>query len=331
MRKRSLHKLEFKLFLLLKEWEIQKKYQQRETILLNLQVSGGQDSMSLLEALSRVIFSPKCKLIHNYVLIAQHFNHQKRGHESEQDMVFVAKKCMSLGIPLYTEFFDRNEFKKTNFQENARIWRKVKAARLCENWKSILDFKEFFIVTAHHARDHVESLLLHMIRGCGVEGLKGLKIFDEKTHYFRPFARTKYEEIKDYVRDQKIDFREDSSNESDHYTRNYIRHHILPHINHLQKNYEIIFQNLSDSISEIIDREVYAKKEFQINEKITSTAIYNFLKNMGVQGNISHQTLENVKYECLLFLNSKQQTKQLQLSGGRHLSLFRRENQVFLT
>src|SRR5690349_21018561 len=101
-RKKSmpLAKFEFNLFKTLIQLE-QTFALENKQILLNLQISGGKDSMSLLHALSAVLFSKVCQFKNTYTVIIQHFNHKQRGHGSDEDASFVAKECLKLGLPIY--------------------------------------------------------------------------------------------------------------------------------------------------------------------------------------------------------------------------------------
>lgn len=261
-------------------------------VLLNIQVSGGKDSMALLHALSRVINSKRLKTKNSFFCIVQHFDHKMRGIESDLDAHFVAQQCLKLGIPFFLNevIYSDNQ---ANFQNYARQYRKEKSTLLSKQQCEELQISQYFIVTAHHARDHVESVLQHILRGSGLNGLQGIQTLDSQKCFFRPFAKTSYKEIEKYCDKKKITYRHDKSNDEDKYSRNYIRHHILPHLEFLNPNFEKSFQKLSEQsvIASPISPHLLISKEtsssdvfyyFRQNHKeflkiLSSNAIHNIL------------------------------------------------------
>ncbi|MBX9704081.1 MAG: tRNA lysidine(34) synthetase TilS [Silvanigrellaceae bacterium] len=275
--------------------------------------------MSLLQAFSKVYSSKlfrdeqkKC-----YVIV-QHFNHEQRGRESEEDALFVQEMALKLGFPVYVEKM-RDTFSplpKKNFQNVARLWRKQKAVELCEVIKGELtDVSHFFIVTAHHARDHVESIVQHILRGCGSAGLIGIQEFNENRSFFRPFANIEYEDLSNYIRQRGVSFREDSSNLEDDYQRNYIRRHVLPHFKKIQKNYEKNFLKLSESILQERRDEPHwsclqddsRKSELVFSQPISGTRLANLLKltMMNDVAQVSYNQVQNLRYELELALQRR--------------------------
>jgi len=324
-RKKSmpLAKFEFNLFKKLIQLE-QIIGLENKQILLNLQISGGKDSMSLLYALSTVLFSKVCKLKNTYTVIVQHFNHKQRGQESDEDASFVAKECLKLGLPVFLSALPQIEI-KNNFQDHFRNWRKKEAQDLSKHFAKELNCERYFIVTAHHARDHVETILLNILRGSGIEGLKGISFFDKENIYFRPFCSLSYQEINEYVNQYKIQFREDSSNLEDKYKRNYIRQHILPHFEYLQKDYENSFVKLSRSIQlEKNDTPHKTDDEpFLITQSTSLSDIFYYFKSKLNMKNISENCMKNVLHEAQLLLQKKEDkiVKEIALKSGQGVRL----------
>lgn len=116
---------------------IDKKYVLNEqiNILLNVQVSGGMDSMCLLNSLIKIAHSKHFKPNNKFIIIVQHFNHQMRGIESDLDSQFVVNFCLKNGISVYVENFNDYKINLTgkNFQQVARNWRKKRLLNYLKN------------------------------------------------------------------------------------------------------------------------------------------------------------------------------------------------------
>ena len=303
---------------------------ENESILLNIQVSGGRDSQCLLLAFSRIMSSNICNFKNKYQLIAQHFNHKQRADESEEDMYFVGNYALKIGVPFYVNTLQESQ-KKQNQQEYFRSWRKKEGLLLSAQLASELKCSKFFIVTAHHARDHVETVLQHILRGTGLAGLKGISLLDESGIFLRPFHDVSYEDLIAYATELNVAYREDSSNQTDKYHRNYIRHHILPHFEVLQKNYQESFVKLSRHVSLTENNQpisqIIVKKDTTISELFKAIVhLYSF-KNM------SENTIENILHGSRLLLNKKEVDiqKNIPIKNGRIANLVKFENQITLT
>ncbi|HMK38348.1 MAG TPA: tRNA lysidine(34) synthetase TilS [Bacteroidota bacterium] len=177
-------------------------------------VSGGVDSMVLLDLFARE---------RGLTLIAGHFNHGLRGEESDADEAFVAARARTYGIPFHGGRGDTSgeaDRRGVGIQEAARDLRYDFLLRLRD------DTGAGRIATAHHADDNAETILLHLFRGAGVQGMSGIPV--ERDGVIRPLLFARREEIEEYARMGNIPFRTDSSNAGDGYARNSIRHHVLP-------------------------------------------------------------------------------------------------------
>ena len=308
-----LAKFEFNLFKILIQLE-QTFGIENNQILLNLQISGGKDSMCLLNAFSTVLSSHVCKLKNKYILVAQHFNHKQRAQESDEDAFFVVQECLKKGIPVYLNSLSSNDI-HNNYQEHFRNWRKKEAHKFSGRLVQEFNCTKYFIVTAHHARDHVETVLLHLLRGSGVEGLKGISLFDEEKIYFRPFCSVPYEKITNYAEQMSISFREDSSNLGDKYKRNYIRKHILPHLEHLQQDYENSFVKLSQHIQstpqtlpsygQALSSRGLTAGAMMISQTTSHSDLFYYFKSKCNMQNISENCIKNVLHEAKLLLQKK--------------------------
>ncbi len=188
-------------------------------------VSGGPDSVCLLHTLVNLQKELKVKLH------LAHLNHQLRGAESEADADYVADLALKLGIPATIE---RREVKGYQARERLSLEeaaREVRYSFLAEVAKSIGADR----VAAGHTRDdHIETILMHLIRGTGTKGLRGLQPYTEwksKTGsliIIRPLLEISHQETEDYCRQHKLRPRLDASNLSLSPLRNRVRHQLLP-------------------------------------------------------------------------------------------------------
>jgi tRNA(Ile)-lysidine synthase len=100
------------------------------------------------------------------------------------------------------------------------------------------------ILTAHHADDNAETMLMNFLKGTGIEGLRGIQ--PKRGNICRPMLFATKEDINEYARVHLLSFREDSSNLTDKYTRNVIRHEVFPA---LKKAYPSFMENLRSNVS----------------------------------------------------------------------------------
>jgi len=188
-------------------------------------VSGGPDSVCLLHILVKLQEELKVKLH------LAHLNHQLRGAESEADADYVADLARQLGIPATTE---RREVKGYQTQQRLSLEeaaREVRYSFLTEVASSIGADR---VAAGHTLDDHIETILMHLTRGTGTRGLRGLQPYTEwksKTGsliIIRPLLEVSHEETEDYCRQHQLMPRLDASNLSLSPLRNRIRQQLLP-------------------------------------------------------------------------------------------------------
>lgn len=182
---------------------------------LLLAVSGGADS---------VVLAHLCAAAGFQFAIA-HCNFKLRGIESDRDETFVRNLGKQLNVPVFVQQFDTQQYvsgKGISIQEAAR--------ELRYGWflELLHDETQSFnrIVTAHHADDNVETILMHLFRGTGIRGLTGIPIRNEQV--VRPLLFARRSEIEEYARERQLEFVQDSSNLTEKYDRNFIRNKVLP-------------------------------------------------------------------------------------------------------
>ena len=175
--------------------------------------SGGGDSVSLLFILNRL----------GYKCIAAHVNFHLRGDESDRDETFCRNFTDSYGIA-----FEKTDFDTTRYAAANHISIEMAARDLRYAWFESLRIKydAQAIAVAHHADDSIETLLINLIRGTGIRGLRGIR--PKNGYIVRPMLCVDAEEIKLFLHEQALAFITDSSNFSEVYTRNLIRLRLLP-------------------------------------------------------------------------------------------------------
>jgi tRNA(Ile)-lysidine synthase len=210
---------------------------------LILAVSGGVDSIVLVEL---------CKQA-GYDFAMAHCNFQLRGEESERDEKLVKELGKKYGVEVFIKKFDTEKYShetKKGIQEAARDLRYEWFNELVhqdlksevENPKSEIRNPKF-VLTAHHADDNIETVLMNFCRGTGLRGLEGIPV--ASSHIRRPLLSFWKEELIGFAKETKLDFVEDSSNQSSKYTRNLFRNEIIPMI---RKVYPQVKSNLQDNI-----------------------------------------------------------------------------------
>ena len=176
-------------------------------------LSGGADSVALL----RILLSL------GYPCHGVHCNFHLRGEESNRDERFVTELCHTLGVPCEVVHFDTMTYAaehKVSVEMAARELRYQEFERLRQALH--LDV----IAVAHHQDDAVETLLLNLIRGAGINGLTGMKV--RNGHVVRPLLCLTREEVTDYLDHLGQSYVTDSTNLTDVYARNKVRLQLLP-------------------------------------------------------------------------------------------------------
>lgn len=175
-----------------------------------LAVSGGVDSMVMLHAFANHLPRP------NFFVATVNHNIRKEG---ASDCQFVADYCKKLGVECQIYSIDvptHAQQNKLSLETSARILR----------YQILDNLPCDYVCTAHHQRDNVETVLMHIIRGSGLVGVQGIKQYNGR--YFRPLLQWSKQQIDDYARTNNVPFVVDQTNVDDSYLRNYIRNQVLP-------------------------------------------------------------------------------------------------------
>jgi len=191
---------------------------------LVLAVSGGADSVSLLDALARLGKRGKLPA----TIFAAHLNHQLRGEESDEDEAFVRRLAAQLGLECFVEraaVAEAAKSEKRNLEATARQARYEFLARAAHRCGAR------HVLTAHTQDDQAETILMRLLRGSGAEGLRGIhavRQLSESATLIRPLLAVTRAEVIEHCGRHHLSFRTDSSNYLPDFTRNRVRQELLP-------------------------------------------------------------------------------------------------------
>ncbi len=221
--------------------------------------SGGLDSQCLLSALARIARSlhwTERTGLPPLVVRALHCDHMTRPGRgtgtNAADFAAVSRSCLDAGVELEFVRPDAPLDAEGNFQAAARHWRYACAEAARVRFSSALCGSPVLIATGHHARDVVEGVLLHLVRGAGPEGLAGLTIHDAKRGLVRPMATMPHAQLRSYAQARDLAWSEDPSNAEAGYMRNVVRHDLLPVLEKLNPSYEAAFARATASLRSLL-------------------------------------------------------------------------------
>lgn len=195
-------------------------------------LSGGADSVALLRVLLRL----------GYACEAAHCNFHLRGEESVRDERFVRALAERLGVPLHVIHFDTNAYAASH---NVSV--EMAARELRYDWFAKLrqECGAKVVAVAHHRDDSVETFLLNLVRGTGINGLRGIRPVNGDV--VRPLLCVSRVEILDYLSSLGQDYVTDSTNLQDEFVRNKLRLNVIPML-------ETINPSVSDTIADTARR-----------------------------------------------------------------------------
>ena len=214
--------------------EREQLFKKEDKILVAL--SGGADSVALLRLL----------LSSGYACEAAHCNFHLRGTESDRDEEFVRQLCKEQQVNLHIIHFDTK-----NMAQERHISIEMAARELRYNWfeKLRIECNATVVAVAHHQDDSVETLLLNLIRGTGINGLKGIR--PKNGHVVRPLLCANRMEITDYLDSIHQDYVTDSTNLQDEYTRNKIRLNLLPMMQEINPSVKESILTTAENLSNV--------------------------------------------------------------------------------
>ena len=202
---------------------------------LLIAISGGIDSVVLTHVMHLLQF--------DFSLC--HCNFQLRGNESNNDEIFVKNLSKKLDRDVFTTSFETEKYATKN-----KVSIQVAARDLRYQWfyKLMEEQNYDYIITAHNANDNLETFLINLTRGTGVEGLTGIPTINNKS--VRPLLPFSRENIQAFASENKLEWREDQSNASTKYVRNKIRHQVIPVLKEINPSILESFQNTLSNLNE---------------------------------------------------------------------------------
>ena len=217
-------------------------------------VSGGVDSVVLCELLRQGGFE----------FGIAHCNFQLRDADSFRDEDFVKKIAAQYNVPFHLARFHTAESareRKQSIQEAARELRYAwfEETRAENNYR--------YILTAHHADDNIETVLMHFFRGTGILGLVG--IANKQGNLVRPLIFSRREELESFLQEHQLQYVTDTSNAKDDYTRNYFRNTVIPY---LEKSFPRVNENILENINRFREVEqLYTQAIDSVKKKLLET------------------------------------------------------------
>jgi tRNA(Ile)-lysidine synthase len=212
------------------------EHSERSSVRFLLAVSGGIDSMCLLDLFSQVV--------PNSDFAVAHCNFSLRGQESDGDQALVESRAQELGVKIFVKRFDTAACARER-----GISIEMAARDLRYEWFGQLCQKHGFyaVAVAHNANDNAETLVLNLLRGTGLNGLHGILAVQESTGcvVVRPMLEMTRKQIEGYVMARRVPYRNDRSNFESDYKRNRIRNEVFP-----------VFEKVNPSFVRTLNREI---------------------------------------------------------------------------
>lgn len=196
-------------------------------------VSGGPDSTCLFSILSSLAKK------YDFSLHIAHVNYRLRGKDSDKDELHVRALAEQHAVPITV--YAPNLSKKKPSEEDLRAIRYA----FFEKLRKKLRFST--IAVGHTRNDQAETVLLHVIRGCGLNGLAGMR--PKNGYIIRPLIETRREDVLQHLSERNIIFRTDRTNFETVYTRNTIRNNILPALTKINPNILETLATLAENAS----------------------------------------------------------------------------------
>lgn len=283
--------------------------------------SGGADSLALLLMLHELKEELQIELG------ACHVNHMLRGKAAEEDEDFCRATAKRLSIPFYSMRKDVHAYALEKGLSFEAAGREIRYAF----FKDIMVQKGYEkCATAHHLDDQVETVLLNLMRGSGLNGLTGMH--SRREQFIKPILFLKKEALYGYLRDHQLEQREDESNKDNVYQRNRVRNELIPYIS---ENFNAEFSDAVWRMSELLKEDqdfiqekmeevkrhhvrkgkdqsvVIAKEAFQEHKALVTRLLFDAI--LTVKGDLSD--IEEVHIREILALQKKETGKLMDIKG----------------
>lgn len=216
-----------------------------------LGVSGGPDSISMLDILKKIKKDNSNKLEFN--IVVAHINHMIR-KEAKKDEFYVKKYCEKNDIEFYSKSIDVKKLANTNKIGTEEAGRKARYEFFNEILEKTHSNK---IAIAHNKNDSAETIIMNIIRGSGISGLKGIE--PRRGKLIRPLIECERKIIESYCEENNLNPRIDKTNFENEYTRNKIRNIVIPYI---KKEFNPNIINTLERLSNLVkEEEEYIEKQ----------------------------------------------------------------------
>ena len=220
--------------------------------------SGGADSAALVHFLSRNIEKER--------ILCAHVNHMLRGDEADRDEAAAGDFCNQLGLRFV---FLREDVRKSA-QEKGMSEEEYGREVRYGFFASLVTSEQDRILTAHHADDQAETIIMRLAQGSGLAGLCGIPV--ERGNILRPLLQVSRQEIEEYCEENKLTYVTDSTNEADVYLRNKIRHRIVPEFKAINPRFSEAVTRMAESLTE--DRDfIYESAQKLLKEADTGAGL----------------------------------------------------------
>lgn len=248
-------------------------------------ISGGLDSVVLAHLITEL----------NFDISLAHCNFQLRGKESDLDEAFVLQIAQEKTLPVFIKKFDTEIFAK-----KSKLSIQIAARQLRYDWfEELINEHHFdYVLTAHHADDNLETFLINLTRGSGLDGFTGIPAINR--NIIRPLLIFSRDEILTFAKEKNIEWREDESNSSIKYVRNKIRHQVIPVLKEMNPSLLETFsktsKNLQESSQIIEDRVAEITSEIVVQENNITKLDIEKLKSLNTPKAYLYQILKTYNF-----------------------------------
>ena len=305
-----------------------------------LGVSGGPDSICMLDVLDEI--SKNKELGYEFKIIVAHVNHMIR-EEAKEDEEYVKDYCDKNGIEFYSKSIDVQKIANNNKIGTEEAGRNARYD-FFEEVSMLPNVMANKVAIAHNKNDKVETILMNILRGSGIAGLKGIE--PKRGKYIRPLIDCERVEIEKYCGDNDLNPRIDKTNFENIYTRNKIRNVVIPYIkeefnpniidtidrlsiligeecdfmdNQVKKEYEQIL------IQEDLDKIVLNLKKFNSLEKVIKSRLllYTISRLFGSSKGIEKIHIEDIIKLCGNNIGNKY------LTPNKNIKILVKEHKIY--
>ncbi len=248
-----------------------------------------------------------------YEMGIAHMNFQLRGNDSLEDERFVKDFAMEKEVPFHSKRVETEVIAK-----DLGLSIQMAARELRYSWfeELMTNNRYDYLLTAHHASDHLETALFNFTKGSGVQGLKGIEPKSQKC--IRPLLAYTRREIESYALSVGLKWREDQSNQDPKYSRNLLRNEVIPLLKNINPSIERTFQDSSirmKAASILLHEKVRSiENRFLKTDRRKSRLSLGWLSNPDIDLTILHEILRKFNFS---FAEVKQIFNQINSQSGK--------------